>query len=221
MRVLRVWNVDLRAALAGKRAGLRVPDYPDNFAHEFFIAAMPSKCRPDAEAFADRGCGRTEMTLRGGFVDDYHLRSVSIVARFEGASGKQRNLQGAKIIARDGGEHRVLRFVHRERPAFRNKPASNRITIRVERKIDAASRGLHARHHFQPFYQLPEKFRALLIIFVFRTLQRQVGDKDVVRIEAGPNLLKTEEALDEQSSAHQQHEREGDLTNQQEAARAG
>src|SRR5204862_52200 len=35
------------------------------------------------------------------------------------------------------------------------------------------------------------------------------------------NLLKAEEALDEQSSANQQHEREGDLTDQQEAARAG
>src|SRR5205823_6549225 len=174
---------------------------------------------PDAEAFADRGCGRTEVTLRGGFVDDYHLRSVSIVARFEGASGKQRNLERAKIIARDGGEHRVLRFVHRERPAFRNKSASNRITTRVERKINAASRRLHARHHFQPFYQLPEKFNARLIIFIFRTLQRQVGGENVVRIEAGPNLLKTEEALDEQSSANQQHERKGDLTDQQEAAR--
>src|SRR4029077_8698325 len=144
LRILGVWNVDLRAALAGKRTGLRVPDHPDNFAHEFFIAAMPSKCSPGAEAFADRGCGRTEVTLRGRFVDDYHLRSVSIVARFEGASGKQRNLERAKIIARDGGEHRVLRFVHRERPAFRNKPASKRIPTRVERKINAASRRLHA-----------------------------------------------------------------------------
>ena len=131
LRVLGVRNVDLHAALSGERTGLRVADHTDDFAHEFFIAAMPSKCSPDAEAFADRGCGRTEMTLRGGFVDDYHLRSVSIVARFEGASGKQRNLQRAKIIARDGGEHRVLRFVHRERPAFRNEPASNRVTRRV------------------------------------------------------------------------------------------
>src|SRR5438045_4926426 len=155
---------------------------------------MPSKCRPDAEAFADRVYGRTEIMLRGGFVDDYHLRSVSIVARFEGASGNQRNLERAKIITRDGGEHRVLRFLHRERPAFRNKPASNRITARVERKIDAASRRLHARDRFQPLVQLPEKFHTLLIIFVFRTLQRQVGDEDVVRIEAGPNLLKAEEA---------------------------
>src|SRR5205823_10324356 len=64
-----------------------------------------------------------------------------------------------------------------------------------------------------------EKIHALLIIFVFRTLQRQVGDENVVRVEAGPNLLKTEEALDEQSSANQQHERKGDLTDQQEAAR--
>src|SRR5438067_9521445 len=152
MRVLGVRNVDLHAALAGERTGLRVADHPDNFAHVFFIAALPAKCRPDAEAFADRGCGRTEMTLRGGFVDDYHLRSVSIVARSEGASGKQRNLERAKIIARDGGEHRVLRFVHRERPAFRNKPASDRITTRVEWKINAASRRLHARDNFQPVY---------------------------------------------------------------------
>src|ERR1700758_4441679 len=140
---------------------------------------MSSKCRPDAEAFSDRGCGRTEVTLRGGFVDDYHLRSVSIVARLEGASGKQRNLERAKIIARDGGEHRVLRFVYREWPAFRNKPTSNCITTRVERKIDAASRRLDARRRFQPFFQLPEKFHVLLIIFVFRPLQRQVGDEDV------------------------------------------
>src|SRR5207244_13476527 len=140
LRVLGVRNVDLHAALSGERTRLRVADHPDNFAHEFFIAAMPSKCRPDAEAFADRGCGRTEVTLRGGFVDDYHLRSVSIVARFEGASGKQRNLERAKIIARDRGEKRVPRFVHRERPAFRNKSASNRITTRVEREIDAGSR---------------------------------------------------------------------------------
>src|SRR5204862_366818 len=94
-------------------------------------------------------------------------------------------------------------------------------TTRVERKIDAASRRLHARHSFQPFFQLPEKFHAPLIIFVFRTLQRQVGDKDVVRIEARANLLETEEALDEQPSANQQHERKGDLSDQQEAARAG
>src|SRR5205814_8448032 len=73
--------------------------------------------------------------------------------------------------------------------------------------------------NFQPLYKLPEKFHARLIIFVFWTLQRQVGDEDVVRIEAGPHLLKTEEALDEQSSANQQHERKGDLTDQQEAAR--
>src|SRR3954471_5968807 len=144
LRILGVRNVDLHAALFGERTGLRVADHPDDFAHEFFIAAVPSKCSPDAEAFADRGCGRTEVTLRGGFVDDYHLRSVSIVARFEGASGKQRNLERAKIIARDGGEHRVFRFVYRERPAFRNKAPSNRITTRVERKINAASRRLHA-----------------------------------------------------------------------------
>src|SRR5256885_1427415 len=105
IRVLGVRNVDLHAALSGERTGLRVADHPDNFAHVFFIAAIPPKCRPDAEAFADRGCGRTEVTLRGGFVDDYHLRSVSVVTRSEGAPGKQRNLERAKIIARDGREH--------------------------------------------------------------------------------------------------------------------
>src|SRR5207248_10051965 len=206
--------------LSSERTRLRVADHPDDFAHEYFIAAMPAKCGPDAEAFADRGCGRTEVTLRGGFVDDYHLRSVSIVARFEGASGKQRNLEGAKIIARDGGEHRIPIFVHRERPALRNKPASNRITSRVERKIDAASRCLHARRRFQPFYQLPEKFHARLIIFVFRTLQRQVGDEDIVGIESRPYSLETEEALDEQSSTDQQHERESVFADQQQTARA-
>src|SRR5213075_1632226 len=100
--ILGVRNVDLHAALSSQRTGLGVANDPDDFAHEFFIAAMPSKCSPHAEAFADRGCRRTEVTLRGGFVDDYHIRSVSIVARFEGASGKQRNLERAKIIARDG-----------------------------------------------------------------------------------------------------------------------
>src|SRR5437763_10557794 len=85
---------------------------------------MPSKCRPDAEAFADRVYGRTEIMLRGGFVGDYHRRSVSIVARFEGASGKQRNLERAKIIARDGGEratspiNRRLRALVRRCPTF-------------------------------------------------------------------------------------------------------
>src|SRR5204863_8389817 len=90
-----------------------------------------------------------------------------------------------------------------------------------ERKINAASRRLNSRRRFQPFYQLPEKFHARLIIFVFRTLQRQVGGENVVRVEARPHLLQTEEALDEQSSANQQHQRESNLTNQQEAARAG
>ena len=72
---------------------------------------------------------------------------------------------------------------------------------------------------FQPFFQLPEKFHELLV-FVFRAGQRQVGDEDIVRVEAGPHFLETEEALDEQSSADQQHERESDFTDQQQAARA-
>jgi len=37
------------------------------------------------------------------------------------------------------------------------------------------------------------------------------GDEHVVRVEARPNLLKTKEALDEQSRADQQHQRESDL----------
>src|SRR4030095_17108853 len=138
---LGVRNVDLRAALSSQRTGLRVADNPDDFAHEFFIV-------PDGKTFADRFRGGTEMAFRDGLVDDYHLRSVSIVAKFKGAPGKQRNLKRAKIIARDGGEHGVPVFVHRERPAFRNKSASKRITTRVERKIDAASRRLHARRRF-------------------------------------------------------------------------
>src|SRR4029434_1100432 len=98
------------------------------------------------------------MTFRDGLVDDYHLRCVSIVAKVKGASGKQRNLQGAKIIARDGGENRVPVFVDRERPAFRNKSASNRVTTRVEREIDAGSGRLHAGRRFEPFRQPAEKF---------------------------------------------------------------
>src|SRR5262245_22564381 len=89
---LGVRHVDLRAPLSGQRTGLCVADDPDDFSHEFFVA-------PDGKAFADRLGGRTEMTFRDGLVDNYHLRSVSIVAEFKGASGKQRNLQGAKIIA--------------------------------------------------------------------------------------------------------------------------
>ena len=46
-----------------------------------------------------------------------------------------------------------------------------------------------------------------------------MGGENVVRIEAGPNLLETEEALDEQSSANQQHQRKSHLANQQQAAR--
>src|SRR4029450_10269108 len=136
--VLGVRHVDVRAPLSSQRASLRVADDPDDFAHEFFVV-------PDGKPFADRFRGRTEMTFRDSLVDDYHLRSVSIVAKFKGASGKQRNLQGAKIIACDGGEHGVPVFVHRERPTFRNKSASKRVTTRVERKIDAVSSRLHAR----------------------------------------------------------------------------
>ena len=47
-----------------------------------------------------------------------------------------------------------------------------------------------------------------------------MGGENVVRIEARPYLLETEEALDQQSSADQQHQRESDLANQQQAARA-
>src|SRR4029077_3546035 len=141
---------------------------------------------------------------------------VSIVAKFKGASGEQRNLQGAKIIACDAGEHRVPVFVDRERPAFGNKSASNRVTTRVYREIHAASGRLHAGRRFKPLFQLAEKFLKLLIL-IFRVGQRQVGDEDIVGIDAGPYFLKTEEALYEQSSANQQHERESHLANQQQA----
>src|SRR4029077_20209283 len=86
--VLGVRHVDLRAPLSSQRTGLRVPDYPNDFAHEFFVV-------PDGKPFADRFRDRTEMTFRDGLVDDYHLRSVGIVAKVKGAAGKQRNLQGA------------------------------------------------------------------------------------------------------------------------------
>src|SRR4029077_15094357 len=82
---LGVRHVDLRAPFSSQRTRLRVADHPDDFAHEFFVT-------PDRKPFDDRGCGRTEVTLRDGFVDDYHLRCVSIVAKFKGASGEQRNL---------------------------------------------------------------------------------------------------------------------------------
>src|SRR4029077_12844961 len=152
---------------------------------------------------AERPGGRTEMTFRDGFVDDYDLRCIMIVAKFKGASGQQRNLQGAKIIACDGGEHRVPIFVHRERPAFRDKSASNRVTTRVKRESHAASGRLHAGRRFKPLFQLAEEFLKLLIL-IFRVGQRQVGDEDIVGIEARPYFLETEEALDEQSSANQQ-----------------
>src|SRR6476646_11349519 len=151
---LGVRHIDLRSPLSSQRTGLRVADDPDDFAHEFFVA-------PDGKTFADRFRGRTEMTFLDGLVDDYHLRRVSIVAKFKGASGKQRNLQGAKIIACNAGEHRVPVFVHRERPAFGNKSASKRVTTRVERKIDAASGRLHARRRFEPLRQPAEKFLKL------------------------------------------------------------
>src|SRR6185437_1576491 len=136
---------------------------------------------------------------------------------FKGAPGKQRNLERAKIIACDGGEHGVSVFVHRERPAFRNKSASKRVTTRVERKIDAASRRLHAGRRFEPLRQPAEKFLKLLIL-IFRVRQRQVGYEDIVGIEARPYFLETEEALDEQSSPDQQHQRERDFADQQQAA---
>jgi hypothetical protein len=194
---LRVRDVDLRAPLSSQRTGLRVADDPDDFAHEFFVV-------PDGKAFADRFRGRTEMTFRDGLVDDYHLGCVRIVAKFKGASGKQRNLQRAKIIACDGGEHRVLVFVHRERPAFRNKSASNHVTTRIEREIDAASNRLHAGRRFKPLIQPAEKFLKLLIL-IFRIGQRDVSDEDIVGVEARPYFLETKEAFDEQSSANQQH----------------
>src|ERR1043166_6268584 len=78
---LSVRHIDLRAALSSQRTGLRVADDSDDFARDFFVA-------PDGKPFADRFRGRTEMTFGDGFVDDYHLRCVSIVAKFEGASGK-------------------------------------------------------------------------------------------------------------------------------------
>src|SRR5437764_3637771 len=190
---LGVRHVDLRAPLSSQRTGLRVANDPNDFAHEFFVA-------PDGKAFADRLGGRTEVALRDGFVDDYHLRCVSIVAKFKGASGEQRNLQGAKIIACDAGEHRVAVFVDRERPAFRNKSASNRVTTRVEREIHAGSGRLHAGRRFKPFGQAAEKLFKLLIL-IFRVGQREVGNEDIGGIEARPYLLETEEALDEQSSA--------------------
>src|SRR6476646_7815403 len=77
---LGVRHIDLRAPLSSQRTGLRVADDPDDFAHEFFVA-------PDGRALADRFRCRTEMTFRDGFVDDDHLWSVSIVAKFKGASG--------------------------------------------------------------------------------------------------------------------------------------
>src|SRR5437764_4384495 len=209
---LSVRHIDLRAPLSSQRTGLRVANDPDDFAHEFFVA-------PDGKAFADRLGGRTEVTLRDAFVDDYHLRCVSIVAKLKGASGEQRNLEGAKIIACDAGEHRVPVFVDRERAAFRNKSASNRVTTRVEWEIHAASGRLHAGRRFKPLFQLAEKFLKLLIL-IFRVGQRQVGDEDVVGIKARPYFLETEEALDEQSSANQQHERESDFADQEQAARA-
>src|SRR5262245_30487662 len=175
---LGVRDVDLRAPVSSQRTGLRVPDDPDDFAHEFFVV-------PDGKAFADRFRGRTEMTFRDGLVDNYHLRCVSIVAKFKGASGKQRNLQGAKIIACDGGEHRVPVFVDREGPAFRNKSASKRVTTRVERESRAASGRLHAGRRFESLYQSAEKILKLLIL-ILRVGQRQVGDEDIVGVEARP-----------------------------------
>src|SRR4029453_6943618 len=71
---LGVRHIDLRVPLSSQRTGLRVADYTDDLAHEFFVA-------PDGKAFADRFRGRTEMTFRDGLVDDYHLRCVSIVAK--------------------------------------------------------------------------------------------------------------------------------------------
>src|SRR3954453_16230742 len=136
------------------------------------------------------------MTLCDRFVDDYYLRRISVVPELEGASGKQRNLQRLKIIARDGAEHGVPVFIHVEGTPFRNKPAANRIITGVERKTDAAAHRLHARHCFQPLFQLAEKLNELLV-FVLRAGQRQVRQENVMRVEAGPDLLETEEAFDE------------------------
>src|SRR6478752_9514156 len=77
---LGVRHVDLRAPLSSQRTGLRVANDPDDFPHEFFVA-------PDGKAFAERPGGRTEMTFRDGFVDDYDLRCIMIVAKLKGASG--------------------------------------------------------------------------------------------------------------------------------------
>jgi hypothetical protein len=78
---------------------------------------------------------------------------------------------------------------------------------------------LHAGRRFSRSFNLAEKFLKLLIL-IFRVGQRQVGDEDIVGIEARPYFLETEEALDEQSSADQQHQRESDFADQQQAARA-
>src|SRR5205814_5254515 len=64
-----------------------------------------------------------------------------------------------------------------------------------------------------------EKFLKLRIV-IFRVGQRQSGDEDIVGIEARPYLLETDETLDKQSSANQQHQRESDFADQEQAARA-
>src|SRR5205085_7654148 len=175
---------------------------------------------PKTETLAEGFRRRLEVPLRRRLVNNDYLGRLAISPLLESAAGEKRNLKRAKIITGDGGEARIMCLGHRKRAALGNESAANGVVARPQRQIDPAARGLHTGRRLEPFHELSEKFRSLLV-FVFRAGQCDGRDENMVRVKAGTDLLEEQKAFDQETSADEQNERQRDFADQQQAARTG
>src|SRR5215469_16661722 len=176
---------------------------------------IPSACR--VKLFADRLLVRPVALSESGVDDGDALRTVDI-GRREVPSGEKGSLHGLQIMRANVGVLNFHRFVRPRDVAFH----LDGIRVDVEAERDPIGDGgrLYAGNCLEFVVKLMVKLGSGFPV-VAEAGKVVVIDEDVMRIEAGVELLGLADAADEKSGANEEQERHGNLHDDENARKAG
>ena len=204
--LLRVRHVDL---WPGRQVQAGIVDVAHHAHHLECGRIAPVGPEAHAQLLAERVLAGEDLGDQR-FIDHRHRPRVTAVARVERAAALQWNAQRLEV-ARGHGAVLGARLLARGRrgPALHGEARGDAVASEGLRR-DGCRRE-HPGPGANAFEQLPVERRALVRPRVSRLGQRDADGEDVVGVEAGIDREQPAEALQHQAGPRHQHERQGDL----------
>ncbi len=205
-------QVDVKRGLAVQAEVLDVSDHAHNLdGSRALIVVIDAQMRAERAAVRPVPPGET-------LADEHYRRGLRGVVFVEFAPGDQRNLHGAEITGARYAIVRHPRFIRRRSASLDGEINAGQGAAQGQHGDEAD--GLDSGQSLEAWPQLVIERRDCDAAGVACLRQRKPDGQHVLRVEAGTDRLQSEKALDEQAGADQQHQRDRDFRDDQQAPRA-